>query len=1394
MYRGQSSSPTPRQGMILLVVITLLTLFAVVGLAFVLYSESEASASRIYREKQYAGDDCSYLLSLPRDPMANFGLGQLIYDVPDDQTGIFSAMRGWSLARDMYSYNPAGGNTTPFNGTGRLHGNNNPFGQDDFMLVNHQYFATDGQLHDPERIGWHAPNAAAGTFTAEASSSYTYPDLNHMFLAAVKADGTLLVPSFYRPWNGPGGAVDWTSNNQASKYMVLRPRPAANENPTFPPLASPTGDVKNLPSGMAPDSIWMDLGAPVLTLPSGRQCKALYAFLVIDLDGKVNVNATGNVRGKGSAHLSNQGWGKWEINSSLVGTNAGEWTNLLLGGNNTTGRYGSDGQPGNGQPAPLTFPLPRVTGGLIDYDASNEGQGGVATGLFQYPPNPQYANTAPYTGPAYRGFPVFPNGYSNGSAAELALHPSMSSAYNLQGADSPFAASDLFNLLNVAGGANWKTSRPGLLCPNNFASARTRALVTTHSNQIDRPALTPWIFDLTGSTYTVQAGGVYGPHGAPQGGQIAFPAATSRNATPAVSEFNGADWRFTANLPTVVHGLGKVDLNRFLSPYPHQGSGTNWPIGAPLMGPNDLRFDASSFSTGATPAQVMQQFQAAQTDRQNLANDIYRCLLAVTGIPPVAVPATPTAAELAPRRWLAQLAANIVDFIDSDSISTPFNFYSTADGLPAAQIGAVTASGPDQIPTYWVFGTELPRVVLNEALVEYVIPPAPASGQGPTNFSVKTWVELFNPVPPPPVPGNTQPQDGNPVPLYVPGPSGTAAGAYSTHQVVLAPTNPAAAGTGSEGLYYNATNLNDNVLGTPYTDTQKPNPRGTTDFSGGATVPTVGPNPGTLPTSSSPQQFFLVGPASSSGQDAHSDIVAVSKGGSVPDATPWLKSAGMEYTAGSIASNGNVTWTADDRTNGLAVLLRRLANPHLPPNPNPLVNGAPNPAYNPWVTTDYLRGVVPNNASTTTSPYASVGKKQPYNSATNQVVAQTQAVPKSPIFYTFGQQNVPVNSQFDWLVHLDRQLISPMELLHVSAYHPHELLHRFIPKTQPAPGLPVNVPVAGHRAPWYDPSTRLYRAFEFLGTHDRAWGSAAGGRVPGMININTIWDPETFNALCDPQAGNSFNAAQVSAIYQAMLQSRTANGSSPGPGDRPFQSMGFGNESSGSPNLVNTAVADAGINDTFLRAGGTGRLFDVPGANLHPYQQTELMNKIFNQVSTRSNVFAVWCTIGFFQVTNAAAQPPTLGPEIGTSCGTVRRQFFSIVDRTNLTLNPTNPQQQGPQPWFTTGLTTVPGPGAATVAVPTVSGSYEGTSFNLAGTTLVVDVGDNQETVTVSAVNTASQNGSPSPPNFTATFAKPHAAGFPISNVVLGNPGPQPKFNYRSKTYAPVVRYFTFLQ
>jgi len=77
------------------------------------------------------------------------------------------------------------------------------------------------------------------------------------------------------------------------------------------------GDVRNcrvacVPnSGATPpfarnDSNWIDIGAPVVIGPDGRKYKMLVAPLIIDLDGRINLNIAGN-----ATLSSNQGWGRW---------------------------------------------------------------------------------------------------------------------------------------------------------------------------------------------------------------------------------------------------------------------------------------------------------------------------------------------------------------------------------------------------------------------------------------------------------------------------------------------------------------------------------------------------------------------------------------------------------------------------------------------------------------------------------------------------------------------------------------------------------------------------------------------------------------------------------------------------------------------------------------------------------------------------------------------------------------------------------------------------------------------------------------------------------------------------------------------------------------------------
>jgi hypothetical protein len=640
-------------------------------------------------------------------------------------------------------------------------------------------------------------------------------------------------------------------------------------------------------------------------------------------------------------------------------------------------------------------------------------------------------------------------------------------------------------------------------------------------------------------------------------------------------------------------------------------------------------------------------------------------------------------------------------------------------------------------------------------------------------------------------------------------------------------------------------------------------------------------------------------------------------------------------------------------TRTVSVLLRRLACPNLPPNPVPGQPGHnPALAINPYITVDTaleIRGsfgakrdeMGQQNQETPFADRRAYGRKQPYAGQVHlPQVPQTPytdrpqhsfyqhnlfadtpvdgmgfnrpnppypgssaaglgAPPNYPEVYIDPNTNMPAARPFDWLVHLDRQLISPMELLHVSAYRPHELTARF------STGLGQSHNHALHNI-LFNNDRRLYRAFEYLTTSDRfqvlstsglelrtaapiavprdamnnplpapwyatfainggtsgitpsgtRWAIKPGDtliidedgptanlatdgqenvvvqsvdantvtagpffnlrdgnniraattkvrlaqiehRLPGKININTVRNAEILLALAAASGSNNFSDADVMAAFNDLIRLRDGD-TMLGLPQRPFASLTTGNIPAGTqyPN-------GAGIADTILRPATDAQkktLFHVrtnaaTSAELkHPYQQYELLTKLFNHLTTRSNVFAVWVTVGFFEVTDTSSRPVKLGAEIGKSEGrNVRHRMFAIVDRSNVPLPlpiaratadlPALPPNTSPIPSRALNVTFANNP----MVLPSPFTDMTWSWSIEPGSYVVVDPGTaNEEIVAIQSITRVSPGNIGS---ITAQFAKGHSNGAQV--IIPGNPGPRTTLDLRGNK--AIVPYFSII-
>lgn len=207
-------------------------------------------------------------------------------------------------------------------------------------------------------------------------------------------------------------------------------------------------------------------------------------------------------------------------------------------------------------------------------------------------------------------------------------------------------------------------------------------------------------------------------------------------------------------------------------------------------------------------------------------------------------------------------------------------------------------------------------------------------------------------------------------------------------------------------------------------------------------------------------------------------------------------------------------------------------------------------------------------------------------------------------------------------------------------------------------------------------------------------------RDPGRININTVPDEDVLRAAIEGMGLHGSLASERNTIINRLLQGRhgtagswwdfVGTSSNPVHVSNPFRTADSADLMPRDPGMTSTIdlTQPFPVQATLLRSENLGTstptipIFNVPNSTSNPryldekpeenaYFKFQRYQKIGNLFSTHSNCYAVWMTIGYFEVSEVP-DPPTwthpdgyqLGMELGADTGEItRHRSFFIIDR-----------------------------------------------------------------------------------------------------------------------------------
>jgi len=316
--------------------------------------------------------------------------------------------------------------------------------------------------------------------------------------------------------------------------------------------------------------------------------------------------------------------------------------------------------------------------------------------------------------------------------------------------------------------------------------------------------------------------------------------------------------------------------------------------------------------------------------------------------------------------------------------------------------------------------------------------------------------------------------------------------------------------------------------------------------------------------------------------------------------------------------------------------------------------------------------------------------------------------PDPDVNFTFyvGAPNTSAKHPFPWLVWNNRPFVSQMELLQVPRSSSSSLLADFAIAATTSPYAEekatfnhlLNFFYSDHTA---DDATNLYRLFEYVHVPSRFSGAdlvlywsvftQSGSaydllrppfnkishyRTPGKINVNTVYDEKVWDAVWNSHQSLPYTSlVETRRGYSTGSDLFEMNDAYPTFFAKPFRAPGSGDL------VPRSNLQCLDIDCTLLRSNRIAPATTQPSqapllqndydptvdtkyyacnSDRNSYFRYQGLTRLPNLLTTRSNVYAIWLTIGYFEVD----EDGNLGQELGLDSGEVERhRAFYVVDR-----------------------------------------------------------------------------------------------------------------------------------